>query len=160
MNRTLYMLIVLVLSPSEIHSLSRTQRCAQKIKSFFNRNLVEKIDHKEFATTSLQSISIENDDGPITIKTGWKKKYLCLKTIRRAKNQTHLDAIKIIADSTKQHHLSIFTKQLHSNLSGSVEYELIIPTSLAVSLKTEKGNIYINDTKGPINAITHNGDIT
>src|SRR3990167_8005159 len=157
MNYALCMLLLLALSPHQIHPLSRTKRCIQKIKSFFNRNSVEHIDHNEFPTALLHSISIENHNGSITIKTGWKKKYLCLKTIKRAKNKTNLDSIKIIVDSTKPHHLAISTQHPCSTPSGLVEYELIIPTTLAVCLKTDKGNIYVNDIAGTIDAFTKHG---
>lgn len=159
MNYTTYMLLLLILYTAENNAASFMQASLKKITSFFTPHSLEKIDHKELPTTSLTSIAIENYNGPITIKTGWKKNYLCLKTIRRAKKQIDLDAIKIIADSTKPHHLAITTKHTGEKIKGSVEYELIVPASLTVSLKTDYGDISVNDIEGSVRAITNNGSI-
>ena len=160
MNYTLYMLLLLSLYTADSNTTSFMQSSVKKITSFFTPHSLEKIDHKELSTTSLTSIAIENHNGPITIKTGWKKNYLCLKTIRRAKKQTDLDTIKIIADSTQPHHLAITTKHTGEKIKGSVEYELIVPAALTVSLKTENGDISINDIEGSVRTITNNGSIS
>lgn len=160
MNYTTHLLLLLALQTTDSNAASFMQNSIKKITSFFTPHSLEKIDHKELPTTSLTSIAIENYNGPITIKTGWKKNYLCLKTIRRAKKQIDLDAIKIVADSTQSHHLAITTKHTGEKIKGSVEYELIVPASLTVSLKTEHGDISINDIEGSVRAITNNGSIS
>lgn len=158
MNYMLYMLLLLALYSQPLCTQSRIERYAQKIKSFFCRHTTKKVDYKEFPAASLHSLSIENSIGPITIKTGWKKNYLCLKTIRRAKNQTHLDALKIVAQRIQPNHLTLTTQEPESS-SHYVEYELIIPESLTINLSTREGAITINDIQGSISAHTQRGDI-
>jgi len=155
-----YMLLLLAVLPYQTLSLSRIDHCIQKIKSYFQSHCVEKIDHKELSTDSLHSVSICNQKGPITIKTGWKKKYLCLNTVTRAKNKNALDAIKIIIDTKKPHHLAIDTQYSNEHLSGTVEYELIIPTELSIHLITKKGDIFVSDISGNITLFTQKGKAT
>jgi len=159
MKRIVYTLLLLAFFTTRINTGSFARTCLQKVICFFHLGALEKIDHKELSTDSLTAISIKNCNGSITIKTGWKKNHLCLKIIRRAKKQSDLDAIKIIADSTNSHHLAISTYCTQKKMKGSVEYELIVPTSLGVMLSTNKGDICINDIQGKIKAATKKGSI-
>jgi len=159
MKPTRHTLLLLALSYGIVYSTPSLKQYAKKMKSFFCRQTAEKIDYKEFSAASLHSLSIENSNGPITIKTGWKKKSLCLKTIKHARNTVELNDIKIAADAKTPHHLSLITKQKNPS-QGTIEYELIVPANLNLSLTAHNGSIHVNDIEGTITAITDNGDIT
>jgi hypothetical protein len=161
MKNIRYILLALSLYEKKTEAASLINNPIQKINSFFSRYSIEKTDHKEFSTKSLHTISIENHNGPITITTGWKKNHLYLKTIRHVKKPKDLNDIQIVADSTKQGHLAISTLYNNSNKkNSSVEYELIAPPSVAFTIKTDTGNISINDIKEPVCATTNHGTIT
>jgi DUF4097 and DUF4098 domain-containing protein YvlB len=159
MNRPLYMLLLLPLYAGRIESASRVENQFKKITSFFNYYSLEKTDYKELPAANLEIITIENHSGPITIKTGWKKDYLCLKTTKRSRKQKDLDAITITTNKTKKNSLHISTDIAHTKKNGFVEYELIVPASLSVNLKTHDGDISINDIQGTIQAQTYGGNI-
>lgn len=158
MNRPLYMLLLLPLCAGRMEPVSRIENQFKKISSLFDYYSLEITDHKELPTTDLEMITIENHSGPITIKTGWKKDYLCLKTTKRSRKQKDLDDIKITINKTKKNNMHITTHYTHAKKNGSVEYELIVPASLSVHLKTHDGDISVNDIQGTINTHTHNGN--
>lgn len=128
----------------------------KKVKSFLNGYRVEKTDQKELSAVSIDTISINNINGPITIKTGWKNDWLLLKTTKRAKKQTDLNNIKIAVDTSKENHLAITTKHINKKLVGLVEYELIVPASIDITLNISgSGDAYIKDVHGNIKVVTN-----
>lgn len=127
----------------------------KKIKSYFSGYKLEEINQEERPALSVTSISIDNINGPITIKT-WKKNSIFLKTTKRAKKQEHLDNIQVVVDSRKNNHLSISTEYVNPKLAGLVEYELIVPESLDITLTiAEQGDASIKDVHGTINVVTN-----
>jgi len=135
------------------------QHCLHKTKSFFSRTLLEKVDHKELSAESINKISIDNVNGPVTIKTG-PQKLLVVKTITRAKKQTDLDNIEIAIDSNSNNHLAIATIYNGEKTAGSVEYELIVPASVNIALTiTGNGDACIKDVHGIIDIVA-NDNIT
>jgi hypothetical protein len=132
----------------------------KKIKSFFKKDNPEKIDQKEIPATAVESIAINNINGPITIKTGWKKNSLFLKTTKRAKKEHDLSNIDVTVDTSKNNHLTIATHHINPKIVGSVEYELIIPTNLDVALTISgTGAVCIKDVQGNIQVVA-NDNIT
>lgn len=152
MIKNLYMTVAITLFCSSIVVANfNTKQPIKKIKSFFSPYKSEIIDQKELSAVSINSISINNINGPITIKTGWKKKKLCLKTIKRAKKQEGIDNLDIIIDTSTNHHLAISTHQVNKKLAGSVEYELIVPAFLDVTLTiSESGDVLVKNVDGNI----------
>jgi DUF4097 and DUF4098 domain-containing protein YvlB len=159
MNKNVYIILLIIISPHFITTNCNTQFSLQKIKSFFSSRMMEKVDQQELPTASIDSISIANINGNITIKTG-PKKSLFVRTITRAKNQEYLDNIHVTIDSSKNNHLAITTKNTNKKFAGSVEYELIVPTSLNIALSiTGSGDAFIKDVHGAIDVVT-NDNIT
>jgi hypothetical protein len=160
MNKKLHFIALSALIQLTIQAQFNAQRSIKKITSFFTHYTAEQIDHKEFPATTLHTLSIENINGPITIKTGWEKESLFLKTTKRAKKKSDLENITIVDDQINKKHLSIFTQYTHKKLQGLVEYELLVPSSMTIQLKTNEGDIIINDIQGHVKAIAHNGNIS
>ena len=153
MNKTVYIILLCGIT-SSFYAVDK-QSSFQKITSFLNNYKLEKIDQRELPTASINSISIDNINGPITIKT-WKKNSIFLKTTKRAKKEEDLHLIKIVIDSSATDHLAITTKHINQKLAGLVEYELIIPASLDVTLNiSESGNASIKNVHGSINVVTN-----
>ena len=127
----------------------------EKIKSFLQSDVVEKIDQQELPATSFNSLSLANSNGSITIKTG-PKKSLFVRTIKRAKKKEHLENIKVLLDSSKNDHLTIVTENTNKKDIGSVDYELIVPSSLAIALTaTGSGTVFIKDVHGTIDVVAN-----
>jgi len=134
----------------------KSKQPLKKIKSLLTRNKPEKVDQKELSTLHVDAITIHNNDGPITIKTGWKKNSLFLKTTKRARKHDNLDNFKIVIDSSNENHLTIATKQIDKKITGSVEYELIVPTTLDVAVSIAgTGAVTIKDLNGKINVVAN-----
>lgn len=138
------------------------QSFRDKIKSFVN-NLrsykYEEIKHKEIPTPFIGTISINNINGPISIKTGWRKNALFLKTTKRAKKEEDLNNIKIV-QTMENNNIIISTKHINPKLAGLVEYELIVPASLDIALTiSQNGDACIKDVHGAINVVA-NDNIT
>ncbi|HEX4069481.1 MAG TPA: DUF4097 family beta strand repeat-containing protein [Candidatus Babeliales bacterium] len=151
MNKAVYIILFSTITSSII-----TASPLEKITSLFNSYKFEKIDQRELPATSVNSISINNINGPITIKTGWKKNSIFLKTTKRAKKETDLHHIKVIVDSNAPDHLAITTKHINQKLAGLVEYELIVPASLNVTLNISgTGDASIKDIHGAITVVTN-----
>ena len=161
MNKNLYIIVAITLfhNPTII-SNQTTHHSLKKVKSFFTRNKPEKIDQREFSAQTINSVSINNINGSIAIKTGWKGKKICLKATTKAKNQEGLDNIEIITDTSKNHHLAIGTRQINKKLAGSVEYELIVPASLDIALNIAgSGDAMVKGIDGNITIVTNDNII-
>jgi hypothetical protein len=160
MNKNVYTILLVITSFLFITIDCKTKFSFQeKIKSLLQSNMPEKVDQKEFPATLLNSLSLSNHNGSITIKAG-PKKSLFLRTTIRAKKEEYLDNIEIIVDSSKNNHLAITTKNRNKKSTGSVDYELIVPTSIAITLSvTGSGDVSIKDVHGTIDVVT-NDNIT
>jgi hypothetical protein len=157
MNKIVYTILLCGITSS--FCATDRQSPFEKITSFLSGYKLEKIDQRELPTTSINNISISNINGPISIKT-WKKNSIFLKTTKRAKKEEDLDHIKIIVDASTTDHLVITTKHINQKLAGLVEYELIIPASLDITLSiSESGDASIKNVHGTINVVT-NDNIT
>src|SRR6266404_1049303 len=161
MNKAVY-IIVCCGFISSCNTINGAKKFRDKIKSFvdtFKGYKYEESKQKELSTVSIDTISINNINGPITIKTGWKKNSLFLKTTRRAKKEVDLNNIKII-HTTQSNHLAISTKHVNPKLVGLVEYELIVPASVNIALTISgNGDACIKDVNGDITIVT-NDNIT
>lgn len=155
MNKNVYTILLVIMSTYTIATDCHTALDFKKIKSFFSPTLLEKIDQKELPAASIDTISINAINGPVTIKTG-PKKLLVVKTTTRAKKQTDLDNMEIVFDSSKNNHLTITTKHADKKTMGSVEYELIIPKAIDIALTiTGSGNAFIKDVHGKIDVVAN-----
>jgi len=161
MNKAVYILLCFGFL-SSCNTINGAKKFRDKIKSFVDTikgYKYEESKQKELSTVSINTVSITNINGPITIKTGWKKSSLFLKTTRRAKKEEDLNNIKII-HSIQNNHLTITTKHINPKLVGLVEYELIVPASLDITLAISgNGDVCIKDVSGAINVVT-NDNIT
>lgn len=164
MKKTMYMIVIcitiLTITSSSTKTSTDKQSSFKKITSFLSSYKLEKIDQRELPTISINSISINNINGPITIKTGWKKNSIFLKTTKRTKKEEDLHHIKVVVDSSATDHLAITTKHINPKLIGLVEYELIVPAALDITLNISgTGDASIKDVHGAINVVT-NDNIT
>ncbi len=157
MNKNAY--IILLIMATHVINCSSKNSFHQTIKSFLRSNTIEKNEQREFSVASIHSLSLNNCNGSITVKTG-PKKSLFLRTIKRAKTEIIANNIDVITDITNGNHLAITTKNNNKKKNGLVDYELIVPASLNITLTiTGKGNVFIKDVHGMIDVVAHD-DIT
>ena len=155
MDKNAYILLLGIITTHTVTTQCTMQECLHKTKSFFTRTLLEKVDQKELSAESIKRISIDNVNGPVTIKTG-PQKLLVVKTISRAKKQTDLDNIEVVIDSNTNDHLAIATVYNGAKTAGSVEYELIVPTAVNIALTiTGNGDACIKDVHGIIDVVAN-----
>jgi len=156
MNKAVYMILLFTIScPLITTNCTAKVHLKKKIKTFFSGYKLEEVNQQEIPALSIDSISINNIHGSITIKTGWKKDLIFLKTTKRAKKQEDLNNIKVV-DLIKNNHLDIRSKHTNEKLAGLVEYELIVPASLDIKIVISgNGDVIINDVHGSINVVTN-----
>lgn len=125
-----------------------------KIKSFLPSNHREKIEQKEFPIGLINSLSVDNHKGSITIKTG-PQKSIFLRATKHA-HKTLIDTLEIATTTINSHHLAITTHNNTKKKHGFVEYELIVPDFINIALNiTGKGSICIKDVQGAIDVMAH-----
>lgn len=155
MNKSLKFLTVsLFILPTFMLCQTKQKNVKQKLHSFFSFRKAEKINQQEIPAAAIESLSLHNIEGSVTIKTG-PKKSLCIKSTIRAKNEQDLEEIKIVTD-LKNNHIAIATQYSHKKIKATVEYELIVPEKLNVSVVvSDKGVVSIKDIKGAIKIAAH-----
>ncbi len=154
MNKNVYTVLCVVISTFTASNCHAKFSFHEKIKSFLQSNSAEKVDQKEFSATSIQSLSLANINGSVTIKTG-PKNSLFLRTTKRARKESLLDALGVITE-IHNNHLAITTKNNNKRKAGAIDYELIVPTSLDVAINiTGYGNVCIKDVHGALDIIVH-----
>ena len=156
MNKNIYIILAVFVMSSFTHTKISFQ---DKIKSIFQRNMIEKVDQKELPATLINSLFLTNNNGSITIKTG-PKKSIFLRTVKRAKKESLFNTADVIIEKNSTSHLAITTKDRNKKSMCSIDYELIIPSSLDIALNiTGNGNVFIKDMQGTIDVVA-NDNIT
>jgi len=155
MNKLLYIIIAITIYSTSIAITLKKQHSTKKRKSFFSSRKIEKVDQRELSAHSITSLIINNNNGPITIRAGLKNSFF-LKTTKRAKKQEYLDNLKVAINTNKEDELTIETKEINKKIAGTIEYELIVPASLNITLNiTGSGDAFIKGVDGAINVITN-----
>lgn len=155
MNKKVY-IILLAINISHVVVINGKQRnYGEKIKSFFC-SASEKVEQHEYNALLIESLSITNCNGNITIHTG-PKKSLFVRTTSRARKKENLELVTIAIDESKRNHLSITTQCNEKKKNRvSVDFEIIVPASLNLELAiTGNGDMTIKNVLGKIHATAH-----
>lgn len=151
MNKNLHIILLIIMSLIVINSYSHNSFTA-KIKSFFPTHAIEKVEQNEIPIDTINSLSLDNDNGSITIKTGPKKSIFLRATKHAHKNM--IDDLAIHTQTINNTHLAITTTNTTKKKKGAVNYELIIPESLNIAINiSEKGSVFIKDVQGSIDVM-------
>lgn len=150
---------VVVIAALCLSTIANAKFSFKEVSSFFGGTPYEEVVYQEYQLDNLTTLSIENIDGPIKIKTGWKKNMIFLKATKKANKEEHLTDMKIHVTRAKDKKLIFKTTYAHDKAKGSIEYELIIPSYIHLRLKTGNGTITVHDVHGPIAATTVIGNI-
>lgn len=132
------------------------------IYSLFGKYSNEAVVEKEYRITKPATLTINNIDGDIIITTEWKRDSICLKATKKATKEELLNEFSIKAKHEERfdgNHLTLKTTCPHKEIKGSITYNLIVPTHIALNLHTDRGVIRVNDVNGPVVATTQIGNI-
>ena len=137
-----YILLVLICS------FSLNAAFYKSLSSLFSYQKYEEVEQKDISLTLQKKLILENSEGNITIKS-WRQPMIILKTIKRASQEPFLPQIIINTEITDD---EVIIKTVCDNdaASYSVEYDLLIPENVSVSLKENTGNINVGKNVGDV----------
>jgi len=154
MIRHVYTLLLIMIIPLCVtHDCHARFSLRKKIKSLLHSRLAEKIDQKEIPAHAIRSLSLANDHGSITIKTG-PKKSLFLRTIKRAK-PIALNNLEVIVENINNH-VAITSHNNNKKKKYCIDYELIVPAACDIALNLSgSGDVFIKDVHGILDVVAH-----
>jgi hypothetical protein len=130
-----------------------------KIASLFKKPVEETFQH-EYPVIKEGMLTVENTNGSIYIKTEWSQKTILVVVKKKAKTAPSMAQLRVLADQNDPRHTIIRSEPAQDKLEGSIDYEIIVPTSLSITAKTKKGAIMMENVHGQIRAMTGDGPIT
>ena len=157
MNRIVYMILLFTVVYHYENNAKEKHAWKQKIKSFFVRMPIEKIEQHELCADEIETITIINR-GPVFVKSG-PKKSLFFTAKKAAKKHSDLDDVAVVIDRSKNKQLIISSQYDNKKKPKcTVHCELIVPACCNIFVE---GNdtVCIKDVLGTITAVTH-GNIT
>lgn len=127
---------------------------------------VTKVEEFDFELNAGGTLRVENINGDITVTAGPGRAVHVIAT-KKAGSQSYLDGIEVQvrADedriSIRTEHPKSSTRWFgHSENSGSVSYEIVVPADTHLdSIDTVNGEIEVAGIRGDVSADTTNGDI-
>lgn len=126
--------------------------------SLFHSKKHHKIVHKEYDLPSQEKLIIHNINGSISIKTNWQHQKVALSATIKGSSPEELHAVQI-ADRRSKGALELHSTTKDPAMHAVIDYELIVPSNLALELTTKNGNIYLKQVTKPTLVTTQNGSI-
>jgi len=122
----------------------------------------EKID-RSFDFTFDGTVTLKNVNGNVTVR-GWDEARVRVVAIKKARGRNALEKLERnrVSISATADQIDIATEVTRSrgwNNNVSVNYEVWVPNTLALSAKTTNGNVSIEAVEGEINLRTTNGNL-
>lgn len=153
-------LIVHELYPFSFNSIFKQTK--EKITSLFGPSIKTEVIQQDIPRTTQKSLVIENLQGSIKIKTDWNQQTVSFKAIKKAPQEV-MSKILITVDSSSDPD-KIALKTVYNDIQEytdkcTVDFSLMIPKQMSVSLKTGKGDIKVKRFDGTVQAITDYGTI-
>jgi hypothetical protein len=125
----------------------------------FGKKHQEVID-RQYRCNPGGSLIIKNPYGDVRIETEWKENSIVLSAKKRAQSPQALKACDIIHQETDNGStITISTLHHDPELEVTVDYTLIVPAHLRITIEIDNGDIIIRDNNGSVHASTGYGDI-
>jgi len=118
------------------------------------KNSRELVIHKEFSTA--QRLEINNEHGNIIINS-WKQKTIAIEAIIN-RNETAAKNVTVDIESIDEV-IKILTKFSDPKLKATVNFNILLPTDIAIKIITKSGDIVIKDVNNSLDIQTSSGDI-
>lgn len=132
------------------------------VYAFFGKYVYESTFTKEYEIKNPGTLTITNKEGSVKIKTAWKQHTMYVTAVKRSNNELFLPEISIdeqLITQENKTNVLLKTKYHSTATKGSVDYVVIIPETMTVTIANETGDITINELISPIAATTTNGNI-
>lgn len=157
---------IVFISIFSIHSITLPHNLRKfslnTVYSWFGKYTNEVIIEKEYQVAKPAILTINNITGDIVITTEWQQDSICLKAIKKTAKQEDLDTLTITAKRKERfngNHLTLTTACSNKNARGAIDYHLIVPAHIALNLRTDYGQVQVNNVNGPLIITTKNGNI-
>jgi DUF4097 and DUF4098 domain-containing protein YvlB len=147
MNKQHYLMFFLFICALPALQASWWQSIKNKTQSFFSHP-VQEITQKQIQNA--KKIELYTKSGTITI-TSWQQNYSTVEAIKKNNPQ---EKIKVTT------HLQDGVARVQTDGNGNVDYNILVPECTQLDIKTEQGNITIEQVHAPIFAQTLSGNIT
>jgi len=162
MNKSISYSLTIVLLTSTALCNAWGNFSMERVYSFFGKYTNEEVIEKEYRVAKPTILKIRGIDGNITVTTEWKRDAICLKAVKRTAKKEDLEVFSVKTNREEvenEHFLTLTTACSNKAAKGTVDYELIVPTYVALNLHTERGLIKVQDVKGKVAVSTINGTI-
>jgi hypothetical protein len=130
-------------------------------KKIYTTIVPQKI-HKEIVYEEYKfdhgTLILNNIRGDIQVKTGWDSDKIFLKAIKKTPQLQELPELTFVKKSS-ENSLTIESKFDENNFEGGIDFELIVPHTIALKITAREGNIQVNKVNNPIILATEFGNI-
>lgn len=134
----------------------------EKVTTFLKATPHELVEQKKYDASSITTLHIKNISGSITIVTKSSpdplQATIFMEATKKARTEELCQEITI-SSSIDESTLRIITNDSAANRAGTIDYNLIVPTTLTLILETETGAIDTDNTHGALTATTTKGTI-
>lgn len=141
--------------------LSTNTITAFSFKKFYSTIIPGKLEQEtifeEHPPQKASLLTVKNRQGSITIKTDANHNTIFLKATKKAFEK---DDLAKLAFSYKAQGQEIIIQSTHDeSIDGSIDFELVIPQTLAVNILNQNGSVKVCHSKAPVKVTTQKGPI-
>ena len=119
--------------------------------------LHQEVVYEEYNPKKITHFSLKNIQGNITITSDSKTDKIFLKATKKAPEPELLNQLTF-THTIKGQEFSINTA--FNDINGFIDFEIIVPHSIALNVSTQEGTVTIKDPQAPTQANTQKGSIT
>lgn len=113
---------------------------------------------EEYDPKNATLFTLKNKQGNVTISTDKSQKIIFLKAIKKAYQPEDLNKLTFKQKTSGQEFIIEITYDANT-IDGSIDFEIIIPSALAINVSSEEGSVIIKNTNAPARINTAKGTI-
>lgn len=134
----------------------------QQLSALIGNMPYQDVINREYPSAPETTVTVVNQNGNITIKS-WHHSHVCLKAVKKSTKSEFLPELLVkekIATANDHTTLTITSAKKTETANGSIDFTLMVPAQTHLNISTHKGNICIEDPRGPVVTRTENGSIS
>ena len=128
------------------------------LNSVMPSKIIQDTIFEEYNPKQASLFTLQNKRGNITISTDNSQKTIFLKAIKKAYKPEDLSKLTFQQKTNGQEFIIEITYDA-ATIDGSIDFEIIIPSQLALNVSTEEGSVTIKNTNAPARISTAKGTI-
>lgn len=113
---------------------------------------------EEYDPKNATLFTLKNKQGNVTISTDKSQKAIFLKAIKKAYKPEDLNKLTFQQKISGQEFIIEITYDA-ATIDGSIDFEIIIPSALAINVSSEEGSVIVKNTSAPARINTAKGTI-